>query len=1169
MLLEKIEIDSCGSLDRTQIGPFKSRLNVVYGPSGSGKSRIVDFLRSVMLGSERRWRHSNTAGTIVWCDQDGLVHCRRETDGTPLGRLAVELVDRDGLTRKYYRGDHEPEVFQYAQRVLTLPRSIIAAIVAPVRETSFRAVVDACQEAGITVQVVHREEAEIARLHEQLVELNRQLDGYRDNLASSDQLELRRRQLIDELAHLDRLDRSPVAHDGRRTRLEMRLKDSQDEQSRLRSQESELRRSLAEVERELATLATRYPQREAGIRIATVRRLQLEDLDTQLTRLCRTLREIKAVRDLRLSNGVAFPGESLLTSCDNGTCLDVDSLLDNSLLINNHPRWVQTRGYYRSRLESARRQLEWLVNHVDGGSPSFADYSDSRRVYDSAYLRRAELDQMISALRGLINELESSDIQVTYADSHRMHLQQCEAALSQSIERLLAAREVLLESIAAEYGVSQEQLSAAFGDWRRCQDAPHLYDWLLGDRVPHSPNESKLNDSRRLILEREQANMLDELSRTANRIDNLSTEIRGLEERLRCLPIALPIVVDHRQRQQVRDELAQVERQIQWLNSRQSLDDERRQLLRRLEGLQKSVRRESPLRARAAYWLDQLCDGRLNHLLPTGSTRFEHDRLQWREMSESERQCVFLALRMAAVDLLRQHGYHAPLLIDDPCNVGMLALDTLRLANVLAKFANVGNQCIVLTGNLGFVEHLRHLGARYHTLSAPKYYELRYRSGDTQLDSSSTINRELDTAWRESQGLYDDPHWYRNDDRYSLDQHRYADEPRYAKDPFPRAARSTDPIEINRVERGPASPFFLTDASPIDLAPSIDAVVAQRLRAVGVETVGQLLHAQPERLARSIDLPDVTPQTLARWQHEANLVCGVPQLRNFDARVLVGCGFTSPRQLAAMHPGQLLEKVEAFLATDRGRQILRSGTSYELSRITSWIAAANRSVARSARHPRRAESFNPPTNPVTRRDAEPRERTARIYRNETERPAHDHQESDRSERRRKRLRRIKRERQQTVVTMAPTESTTLKFYLEKRSPIVDAPSIGPKAAERLIACGYQTVGDFLAADAGTVAGQLKNRRVTEGVVRAWQQQATLVCRVPMLRGHDAQLLVGAGIVEAERLAQADAAWLLKKVEAVAFSSEGKRILRGAKSPDLAEVTDWIQWAKSNRSLRAA
>jgi hypothetical protein len=124
-------------------------------------------------------------------------------------------------------------------------------------------------------------------------------------------------------------------------------------------------------------------------------------------------------------------------------------------------------------------------------------------------------------------------------------------------------------------------------------------------------------------------------------------------------------------------------------------------------------------------------------------------------------------------------------------------------------------------------------------------------------------------------------------------------------------------------------------------------------------------------------------------------------------------------------------------------------------------------------------------------------------------------------------------------------------------------------AERLGAVGIYTVDDLLGADPDTVASELDHRRVDSDTVLEWQQQATLVCCVPMLRGHDAQLLVAAEITTPEKLAVADAEELFGIIDPIARSSEGKRIVRGGKLPDLEEVTDWIHYAQHHRELRAA
>lgn len=134
---------------------------------------------------------------------------------------------------------------------------------------------------------------------------------------------------------------------------------------------------------------------------------------------------------------------------------------------------------------------------------------------------------------------------------------------------------------------------------------------------------------------------------------------------------------------------------------------------------------------------------------------------------------------------------------------------------------------------------------------------------------------------------------------------------------------------------------------------------------------------------------------------------------------------------------------------------------------------------------------------------------------------------------------------------------------------MDAPSIGARMAERLQAVGIETVDDLLQGDPGLLASQLDYRRIDAELITTWQQQASLVCRVPMLRGHDAQLLVAAGITTPEEVADYAADELFALIEPIATSSEGQRILRGGKDPDLQEIADWIEYAQHHRELSAA
>jgi nucleotidyltransferase/DNA polymerase involved in DNA repair len=141
--------------------------------------------------------------------------------------------------------------------------------------------------------------------------------------------------------------------------------------------------------------------------------------------------------------------------------------------------------------------------------------------------------------------------------------------------------------------------------------------------------------------------------------------------------------------------------------------------------------------------------------------------------------------------------------------------------------------------------------------------------------------------------------------------------------------------------------------------------------------------------------------------------------------------------------------------------------------------------------------------------------------------------------------------------------------LHKNDPIVDAPSIGPRTAKHFERIGIYTVAELLEATPEQAAQELGNRRIKTETIRDWQAQSELACRVPELRGHDAQILVGCGVTCPEDLLDMEPDDLWKRVRAFVDTSEGKRIIRGGRGPDLEEVQNWILWARQSRTLRAA
>ncbi len=157
----------------------------------------------------------------------------------------------------------------------------------------------------------------------------------------------------------------------------------------------------------------------------------------------------------------------------------------------------------------------------------------------------------------------------------------------------------------------------------------------------------------------------------------------------------------------------------------------------------------------------------------------------------------------------------------------------------------------------------------------------------------------------------------------------------------------------------------------------------------------------------------------------------------------------------------------------------------------------------------------------------------------------------------------------TRTTAKSSSKAKLKFYLDLEDHIEAAPSIGPKTAERFEKIGVFTISDFLRQTAESMATKLNYKRMTAEVVRSWQHQARLVCRIPNLRGHDAQLLVACDLIEPEEIASMQPQSLFQVMGPFSETKEGLKIIRSGKKPDLAEITDWIAWAQHTRSLQAA
>lgn len=910
---------------------------------------------------------------------------------------------------------------------------------------------------------------------------------------------------------------------------------------------------------------------------------RLDEIDQQLQRWQRTANEISVQRQALEQSLQNLQAERQIASKTPEMVADTrDSLrsLENQIL-------------------QTRRQLEDLLDNYNIGNRGKSQIDVSLPVTLKAMQQNLyEVCRQISR-----READSAFKHLTLQVEQ---LLRCEKELHIAIENLLQDRAYLMVELAAEKRSKVDPQSTKMAVSDGYGEVFGKYDHGSADRsdsmLSSSTYRNSLTDESESVLRTELRDVESRL-RTAQSAHAASLlEIRRLEEKLAQIPERIAVDLDRIH--VLKGQLEQVESRLHAWERVDGLRAELRDLDCRLAEYRSVDKRyvensfESLHRA-ADWWHEQLTAipsqaiagrplpgwardrevyGPMGRVFNTEFTF--RDVANHREIgtrSVEEYRLATLAIRLAIADALKGDKESIPLLVDD--NWAEYSVATAKQVMVcLAEIARRGVQVIMWVGDErvaalarvhhGLVSYLRHAVVRANSREMVPAAESR------KIDPAE-VNRRLDAYANEI---------------YSFSE----PETSVAKVVEAPVIEVEKPKRIRTFYHGKRGPFYLDRSSPIEDAPSIDSDMAKRLSGVGIQNVGQLIDAEADqvisRLNDSLDMNQgdeaghridhrfVTASRLARWRAECLLVCEVPQLRPFDSRIMVGCGIRYPKQLARLNPRQLARRVKSFLRTDRGRQVLRSGTGYEVARVTSWIVDANpvskrkgvqrakgkdilprvadvHSIAQSRKSSKTASEEQIVFVPRTADGEKAKSRKQSVTRINTlreNRPA-DRTESD-----------------ELVDSVTTTKKTkVLKFYLSQDRAVVDAPSIGPKMAQRLNSVGIITVRDLLQADPESLASRMGSRKFSGEMIRHWQQQAQLVCRVPELRGHDAQLLVAVGVHSPERLSKSTAVKLWEEVKKVADSEEGKRILRGSAEPDLTEVQNWIESARLCRPLAAA
>ncbi len=1142
MILTGITLDAYADCHDLRLTELSHGLNVVYGVPGSGKTTLAKYIRHTLFGFQpsvpvghgclaavvnampcRLSRTAESDRQLVVADVRGFrAHGSCEqTLQTALQEVGADAFDITFCVDGRRDSSVIPAISELIQRRFNVPRDRFSA-------------------TGNRTTYVSDTTAEplgdrILRLAARIVELERQCDRLNEQVAA-DEREKQHRRL-------------PLEEEVRTLASEITVLEGHTFCSQIESLDRQITESRLQLEKE--TQPTAHPD---AVPVPTagyleLRYQRLDETEDQVRRWKNLLHDVQAQR-------VALKDE--MVSWKNMT---IDS--------SSHPyhRSSEIISSLQNGVESAEDSLTCLRE-----SPG----SDGKEVLQCTE-KLAELCNLVRAgLTELCGELgrQYTTIRHRAGAAELKRLRGCYDEVEQNVERLLTRRVEIIQQIREfdpEGAAAIERSEATFSQFAlqhgffqaRCRFVGDIAD---REDTPPVPHHDTVGLQRRLIdLENQRASLVRDLVANENRLSQLKVrrqaiidELQGLSKSSICEDLC-------RQREQIHRELRDCRHEHERLVS------EDRQRPRWTDGrAERMLRHAVELTRRLTcgqiekIWLT--CTG------PADAPLFDvevQDRYghQYSSAALSPIVCqqLGLALSLAFVGTANQVGPPLPLILDDV--FVNLNPELIRATlNVISEFCEQGNQAIVLTADRSVVPMARQQRAAVFDLpeTSVSPQEPAWWAPDRATFAPPRQPEFLTPFTTRSTSSFAEPSLGYPLVKYPPTDNRID----HAVENFDSYSVFTPHDEVAQPARQPDSAIRLEQLGIID---SIDL---DRLRRLGIHRMEQLLKVDPQRLPAEFCDSHLSTSQIANWQSQIELLQSVPVLRPAEAQILVALGIREPEQLDRTSPSQMYERVLRYLQTADGQRFNSMQLDWEPGRIDQWYESLERTRPQWQRD-----------RGIGLRDREDQSATARrpysVFKQEPaahrERPvAIDRPLRQEARGRRPRPQPIESPRVAPVTKSRPpsnrsekTAVPSLKFHLDLSSDLEAAPAIGPKTAERFAKINIQTVGEFLQQTAEAMASRINYKRISANVILQWQHQARLVCRIPNLRGHDAQLLVACGIVEPEDLATRNADKLFEIIEPFSESKEGLKIIRGGKKPDLEEVTNWIHWAQQTRSIQAA
>ncbi len=1128
MKLTALTVDRYGVCENLRLQELGEGLNMIFGRNGSGKSSLARFIRNALYGfSIDDPPHQGT----VEISKNGIPSTLF-VDVEQVGRGASPYANSNtgGIERSIYDlayhvdGRDLPQKSNAIADLLRRSFHVPEGRIALGNDTMFN---NATQTIGALQARIDELSHRINKLESERNQLVHQIDSEENSYQS------RRREKEDGLQQLtyriEQIDLSQLQHqietiDGQIADLRLKIDSTQNIQY------------------------VSQPFRISdGVSILYRR---LDDIDNQIRRWRLVHTDVQEQR-VRLKDEMVVWNEMTMDS-------------------SSHP-------YHRSRILIDK--IEAKLISTEDCVHSFCSAPERHQARNATQLAddvKEMCSQMRSDLYKLCDELGSQYKSVRHrtAAAELKRLRRCYHEIGENIESLVDHRRVIIEEIRQLDPAGAAAIVRSDNEFCTCaQHQGYLFarrkyvgELEMHQRSHDLVHSDPLVDEKAGLnqLKQKRADLVRELVRLENDLSNLKSQRKTLLGELESIGTIADLSHIRSQLETTQSELT-------------TLIAERQNLTKELDW-NKTIRPEpkNAVLESACHWIQSLTHGELQsvwlsnqqHVVDLEIESRSGEAIDFHRLGSGEQQQVVLGICLAIADHCRRLGNPQTIILDDV----FVNLDPSLLNatfNSLLQFCERGNQAVALTSDQTVMQLAVDRGIRQYQLPSLDLPQ-------TSVSPETPLSRpERSTTMP-----------FRPDGPVGLAQRHQVEVRSFANYTSPirtesrEALRPTTPI-VPRVleatalpESEPYNHAKIDETSKISELP-LDRQTCDALQEIGVAYVSDLLELDPGEVAEH----EIWSQAeIDHWQSLAWLLICVPALDFEDADTLIALGINEPEQLESTHAQQLIDRLSRYLNTNDNRRA-RNPRSYSRATVNRWYDSLGQTrsrwrlpsgYSRRNRWRRSSESRDP-------RDRSWRERGGlkinRENRSQRGRFALPRTTQAAENRRDNRQTNVANQVDRTPVApkIVPSESkdAELKFYLNQSDDLEAAPSIGPKTAERFTKIGVNSVGDFLTQTAEMMATKIKYKRISADVIRQWQNQARMVCRIPNLRGHDAQLLVACGITEPEDLAAQSVEKLFAIIQPFSETKEGLKIIRGGKQPDLDEVKDWIDWAKQTRSLQAA